>query len=320
LGLKTPKNEQVVPNARQKNVLGTAIAPFQIKGRKAMKTLVAIVDNPNQPSSFTHYAAHLANDLKMNLHLMHVKNPHAYPLGVPYTTGTETVYVNDALQKLSEQQRKRLAEEGDHIAGQIADDITVEHSVEIGVKSNIINDLNSDGKADMVILEESYENYDFWASDASIMDVVRNVDCPIWIVPHGYNYMNFEKIVYATNYKQEDIVTIRKLIALMGKFNPRLIALHITETLDFKEDVEKEGFMELLKSKTNYNNLDLKALVEGEEDNLADLINGYAQRVDANLVVLLKENRNFLERLFRSSATKKIIKSAGLPVLVYHEK
>jgi nucleotide-binding universal stress UspA family protein len=50
------------------------------------------------------------------------------------------------------------------------------------------------------------------------------------------------------------------------------------------------------------------------------LINDYSSDIDANLVVMLKENRHFLERLFKPSSTKKLIKEAKLPVLVFHEK
>jgi len=36
--------------------------------------------------------------------------------------------------------------------------------------------------------------------------------------------------------------------------------------------------------------------------------------------VVLKENRHFLERIFRRSFTKKLIRQAKRSVLVFHEK
>jgi nucleotide-binding universal stress UspA family protein len=60
--------------------------------------------------------------------------------------------------------------------------------------------------------------------------------------------------------------------------------------------------------------------VEKSGENVGQLINDYACLIDANLIVVLKENRHFLERLVKSSSTKKIVQQARTPVLVYHEK
>jgi nucleotide-binding universal stress UspA family protein len=112
---------------------------------------------------------------------------------------------------------------------------------------------------------------------------------------------------------------LRKLIALTHHFSPRITAIHITENLDFEVRIQKAGFQEMLHRKTSYDQVSVKSLVEETNgEDIGQLINEYASLMEANLIVVLKENRHFFDRLFKSSATKKIVQQAKIPVLVYH--
>ncbi len=73
----------------------------------------------------------------------------------------------------------------------------------------------------------------------------------------------------------------------------------------------------MLQTKTGYQNITVKPLVEKDRESEAKLINEYALNIKADLIVVLRENRNFFERILSSDSTKKILKEAQLPVLVY---
>ena len=74
----------------------------------------------------------------------------------------------------------------------------------------------------------------------------------------------------------------------------------------------------MLETKTEYTNISVKALVERSGDDMVKLINSYAAMKNADLIVVLKKNRNFLDRIFNPSSSEKIIQKAEKPVLVYH--
>jgi nucleotide-binding universal stress UspA family protein len=61
-------------------------------------------------------------------------------------------------------------------------------------------------------------------------------------------------------------------------------------------------------------------LNESSNNDTAELLNDYALLIKADLIVVLKENKSFFERIFKSDPAKKIIKKSMLPVLVFHEK
>jgi len=57
-----------------------------------------------------------------------------------------------------------------------------------------------------------------------------------------------------------------------------------------------------------------------EDENVVEGIMDYARNGNFDLIVLLKENRNFLQRLFTRSDSNKILSESDVPVMVFHEE
>lgn len=284
-----------------------------------METLLAIINEPKDSKSFIVYVTHLAKDLHANVHLMYVQNPDNYILGAPEETGVASLHIHRKIESLAEAAKITFAKHIEDIRDEISSDVSIDYSTEVSVTSLIAEDFVRNNKASMVLLE-SQENKGFWSQPSANMDVIRHVHCPVWIIPYGYAYKTYKNIVYATDYKEEDISTIKRLIRLTRPFSPSITALHFTDSMDFEEKVRKTGFMEMLQKKTDYKNLSVKIQVEEAAEDIAEMIHGYAFKHTADLIVVLKGNRHFLDRILSADPTKKIIKEAQLPVLVYHEK
>ena len=284
-----------------------------------MKTLLAIINEPENSRNFIEYAASLSKDFKLDLQLLNVQNPEAYPLGTPDTGAAMTAEMQKALEELAKNSKEQLEQLSKEVNQKFSNQINIKVSSEIGITKFIVETMISENTADMVIIDTK-EDDSFWAQNSTNMDIIHGVDCPVWVIPYGAKYETYKKLVYATNYKEEDISTLKKLLNLTRTFEPEIVALHITDTTDFEEKVKTQGFLDQVQQKTGYGKIDVKALLERENDEVDQLINDYSSDIDADLVVMLKENRHFLERLFQPSATKKLIKDAKLPILVFHEK
>jgi nucleotide-binding universal stress UspA family protein len=279
-----------------------------------MKTLLAIVNEPDESGEFVKYALGLAAGLRADLHLLYVQNPANYPLGVPGLTGEASVQIEVNLQNLADEAKKILARQvEEHSTG----DVSVRISAMTGMIKPLIEELIGEGKTDMVLLG-SIDQASFWTHDSTNMEIIRNIGCPVWVVPRKSVYHSFSKILYATDYREEDIPTLKKLIAMAGSISSEITALHITDSDDFEIRIRQAGFHEMIKRKTAHDRVSVKSLVEKRGDDTGQLINDYASLIHADLIVVLKENRHFLERLFKSSVTREIIEKARIPVLVYH--
>ncbi len=284
-----------------------------------MKNIIAIVNEPINSKEFLRYVAEMAINLSGTVKVLSVHTPPNYPYVFAGTEGIASVEVQRNLEEIIEEINVKLKKNVDEINNEISKPVFSGFSAEIGMAVTVIDELVSSINADMVILE-GQQNDNFWVQTSTNMDIIKKVECPVFIVPNGALYRPFSEIVYATDYKVEDITNLKKLISFFPQVNSNITAVHITDSIDFEERVKKEGFLEMLQSKTSYKNLSVKVVYQKKDDDLIPLLNDIAVKNNADLLVMLKENKSFFKRIFTSSHTKEILKITQLPVLVYKEK
>jgi hypothetical protein len=282
-----------------------------------MKTLISIIRDPDHSKSYITYCLRLAVDLERDVQFLYLQDPSEYPLGTPGSTGASSVQLYQSLEKRAEASRKDLKNTIDRLMESIPQKPLVKVDSDIG-SAGLLGDDYITGKDAMIILENLGEG-EIWNQASTDLDIIRNVNCPVWIIPPDTVYNPFKEILYATDYNQEDIGTLKRLIELVGKFLPAITALHITEDVDFEEKLKKEGFKEMVASQAGYDRISVKTLDEKSGYDLGLLVNNFAALINADLITVLKENRPFLERLFRQEPTKKIVRQSDVPVLVFHE-
>ena len=284
-----------------------------------MKALITMIDEPEGSKGFIEYAVSLAKDLKTSVHLLYVLNPNNYALGTANLTGASAVQLQRSLEERGKHTECILESKVEGLTYRIAGEVAVDISAEIDIERSVLERMIRENEDQMVITERGGIE-SFWIGGSSTREIIRAVNCPLWVIPRDARYQPFSQIIYATDYRREDIPTLMKVISLTRPLAPSITAVHITESADFDLKVKEAGFQEMIKKKTGYKKIHLETLIEKEGENIPDLINDYAGRVGADLIVMLKENRNFLERIFTSSSTRKIIKHVQTPVLIYHEQ
>jgi nucleotide-binding universal stress UspA family protein len=284
-----------------------------------MNVLIALIKDPDNSKEFISYILGMANDLNAGVHLLHILNPVDYPLGMPGTTGAVSAQIHLNLENRSADAKRTLTKLAKDLAGNTGTRVPVEVSTEIGVTRSIIDNYVSESESPMILLDNQ-GNDNIWSQDSTSMELIRHTDCPVWIIPHRAKYQPYNEIVYASDYNEEDIPTIIKLIRLTHPITPNITALHVTDDIDFETRIKKAGFQEMVQSHTGYDKITVKSLAGEAEGDLGLLIIDYASLIRAKLIVVLKENKHFLERIFKPDMTKKIIRQANIPVLIFHEK
>jgi nucleotide-binding universal stress UspA family protein len=284
-----------------------------------MKTILGMIRDPQTSDGFIQYLFELAKDLNVQVHLLYVENPAQYPLGVQDTTGAALANLQKSLEKKVDEGKKILNQHLQEMMPTIAGKVIVEVSTRIGNEAMLIDEMVNKGQAHMLAVEYRHMS-GFWQKDSFVKEMMRSVRCPVWVVPEDTEYKGLHHIVYATDYHEEDIRTLQRLIDLTGSFSPEIEALHITDSIDFDEKVKKEGFQKMLVKKTGYAQISLTSLHEHNGHDMTKLINSYANRTKTDLIVVLKENKNFLERIFTPSSSEKIVSETKRPILVFHEE
>jgi nucleotide-binding universal stress UspA family protein len=283
-----------------------------------MKKLLGILNRLSYSKHFLRYIINMARDMQADLQILLVLHSEQYPQGTPGMTSDATLQDLANLENLAEKAKHALQKDVEGLNDEIQGELSVEVSVEIGMITPGMDKFLADSGTNMIVLNGE-ENVSIWSPGSFNMDIINNADYPVWVIPHKSVYQGFNEIIYATDYNKEDMDTIRRLVELTRPFSPGITALHITDNLDFDERIKKESFQELVKGKTGYDKVKVKAIVHENDEDIGQLVCDLASLFNANLIVVLKENKHFLDRIFKTSSTKKIIQQANIPVLVFHE-
>lgn len=284
-----------------------------------MKDLLVHVLSPARSQLLMTYAAYLGRDMGLDVTYLHVHTPGDYHLGMPGTA--------DAIVAVNQKQAEReIEKQKHHFELQIKKLNASEpglpllgYRIETGFPAEIIQIYCRDKMVDTVMLQSPKER-SFFDDDSDNIDIIRNVNCPVWIIPEGITYRLFTEILYATDYHQEDIPNLKMLTRFAAQFPASITAVHISRDLSFEEKVKGSGFAEMIKKETGYELISLKVIPETPGEPLVDELHDFALMMDADLVVMLRENRGFIDRLLHGSRSEKIAMKTRLPVLIYNEE
>jgi nucleotide-binding universal stress UspA family protein len=286
---------------------------------KKMKEILVYVTNPAREKLYITYAAYLAKDLNLNIRFLHVQDLVNFPLGYPgiltasgNTTGEET-------ERETEKAKHHFRLQIDNLHASEPDLPHMEYNIETGKAAEIIPDYCQSRSIDAIVLKGASE-YSLFFSDSGNTDVIRKVRCPVWIIPEGITYKPFSEILYATDYHQEDLPRLKLLAGFASKFPAGITAVHITKDAGFRERIKGEGFARMIREKTGYDLVSVKILPRTKGEPLVEELHGFALMIDADLIVLLRENKGLWERLMHGSRSEKIARETQLPVLIYNEE
>jgi nucleotide-binding universal stress UspA family protein len=283
-----------------------------------METILALINDPEQSEKYSEYCVQLAVDFGKQLEFYYTQDPVLYPLGVPDTTGQEVVEVEANLERMTNTAMHEIKKYVGRIENKRGIYPEIVYTTAVGSVPQLLKEKIAMGTVFMIITEGTKDK-DNWSHTSENLDIIRQVECPVLIVPQGDVFRPFKKIVYATDYKEEDVPTLKKLIAFTGKNEPEIMALHITESENFDEKVKSTGYKDMLKEMTGYGKVSVHIMTPSEEQSTSGTIDEFAVSTGSDLIAVLKKNVNFLDRIFMSSTTNKLVRKAAKPVLVFHE-
>lgn len=278
-----------------------------------MGNLLSIIREPEEAGNFIGYVVRLARDLHSSVHLMYVEEEYEYTIGRPpapdnYTGQKQSQRLKDAETQLSQKVLRVVT--GIHGAG------PVDYSAEMTSMLEIINEYVRTDRADIVVIEGEVRQ-SLVKQITTNDNIIDEADCPVLILPDNIVYKPFRKVIFASAFREEDIPALKELVRMFSDVSPEIKVVHVTGN-PAEEKIKQTGFDEILQSQTGYRNISVEYLKDEKNLNIGGMIKSYAVESNADLVVAMKQDRNFFEKLFSPDRTKKILKEEpGLPVLIY---
>lgn len=277
-----------------------------------MGTLYAVIRNLDNSANFIGYAFRLGRDLMKLVHVYYIEEAYEYTLGQPpaaddYTNEKQSRRLTDAESSL-----KTLIQT---VLEELPGDALVESSASLGSPAELINDKVSSDPDDLVILNGD-EPANFTLQHTSNNEVVDEITSPVLIVPGNSVYRPFHRIVYASAFSERDVLAVKFLVRQLSAMSPSIRVIHV----EGKQTGEQLGVMrfdEVLQRETGYPDISVENLSEERRKSLVRQVQEFSSRTEADLIAILREDRNFFEKIFTRDKAKEFLKASGLPVLVF---
>lgn len=144
--------------------------------------------------------------------------------------------------------------------------------------------------------------------------IIKEVKCPVMIVPENYTFKKLNSVVFATDYNLDD-AKLAKVLA--QTFNLSITFVHLSKKESDMSKTVYQSFKNLFEEELDH---DFRVRFEWlfEEDKLDGLVEKMIEK-EADMVILSTNHKKWFEDLFHKSFTKQVLDGIQIPTLVFHQ-
>lgn len=256
------------------------------------------------------YASLLARRTGHDLRLVHVYTP----------VDLANTALIDFVEREMEEAQKEIKDKMHRLCIATAEknNISCSHALRVGaLTENIIKEAEESDSKLIVMGTEGASGLTKLFFGSRTSSVIENADFPVLAVPPQSPTSLPKKIVFATNFFDSDLDTLKQLLALVKGWRPEIYLLHVShENLKSERDYI-ESFSKAVVKETDYKHLYYYVLPHENNERGIEL---FIKSVGGEMLVLSTRKRSFIERVFNASLTKQIVYHLTIPLLAYHTK
>ncbi len=145
--------------------------------------------------------------------------------------------------------------------------------------------------------------------------LIGKAPCPVFTIPADADYRPLKTIVYASDFEEEDIYAIRKLVEIAEFYTSDIKVIHISTENEYKGQMQLKWFKGLLGKKVQYEPMEFKLLFS---EDVFEALSDYLDEVGADIMVMLERADDaFLKKWFHRDLVKKMTTHTKVPLLSF---
>ena len=268
-----------------------------------MKRILHATDYSENAIPALKYAFNLSKKLNASLFVIHVFD--SLPLGLDGEKDNKHLSI---LTEFCEKHYDGDIEELD-ISFDAIEDKSIVHAI-LKKSYSLHADLIISGtKSEKVIKELVLAN--------KAKQLIEKAPCPVLTVPKEQKEHKIDKIVYASDFEENDISAIYDLVSIAKPYGATIKIIHISAKEDDKGVKKIDWFTTLLNDKIKYNNIDIEIIYS---KNIFDSLKTYLEKENADMVTMLERNsKGIMNKLFHIDLVKKMETLGDIPLMSFNQ-
>ncbi|WP_407557453.1 universal stress protein [Winogradskyella sp. 4-2091] len=276
-----------------------------------MRQILLLTDFSNNSINAIRYALNLFKDEVCDFHVLHVESSKVYVSDDLVMGGGQSIY--DSILKKSKEKLYVLVD--DFKSEFLNNNFTFHQVVDYDDLTESINQLNSITPFDLLIMgSNGVSSAKEVLFGSNTINVIRNVKCPTLVVPEGFLYSKPSEVLIPLDVDDTlNSKAFNQLIQFIEHFGDKLHLLRISAADEIA--LEREQDIETINTVFNAINYLYNSI---ENVPMEYAVASYIQTHPINLMALMVQKENFIERFFKGSSTTKISSKLRVPLLVFH--
>lgn len=278
-----------------------------------MKKILFPTDFSDNALHASKYASMLAKRLNAKIIMLHIySNPVFTEFQLPYT-------VQNFEDKVRENEDKFL------------NDFAKKFLNETGFATELLTKVNEYGTTpgDDIVVFAKNQKVDFIVMGTkgasgyfekllgtNAQSVMNKSDCPVWIIPEDANLSYPELIMYAADYKEDEILATNTIIEITKPLGIKYKVVHIRDYFEMNVVQSVKEIADDLKDRFEGQEIEFKNL---NRTSVIEALETYIQTIKPDVLSLAVHDKSFLSKIFDTSITKHFVQQAKLPLLTFRK-
>jgi nucleotide-binding universal stress UspA family protein len=194
----------------------------------------------------------------------------------------------------------------------VADKITAEGNTIEAIEKTV-----DEGKFELIIMgTKGASGLEEVLIGSNAYSVLAKSKIPVLVVPEKSEYKGFNNILYAIDLTCSEIPAVNQIQEMVDLKKSDLTFLHLSGELEEDLTYDEKKCFDELKEKL----ADTSCKFEfAKADDVSESIEKMVRTLNADLIVVSKKKRDFLDNLFHKSISKKLACHTDVPLLALHK-
>lgn len=232
-------------------------------------------------------------------------------------------FLDNTMESMRADARKRLDEIAAEIASWLGREelpmLEIDFKAQVGFAGELILEQAEKRGSDLIVMgTHGAGRIEGFLMGSNTTHIIDKATCAVLAVPDEAEFAGISNIVLASDMNSLDRELVGKVTDFARLFGAGIDVLTVFTPDSHYKPSQVQDFKTELQDKFNYDRLAFH-IYETSLDNFTEALQNYLDENAADVVVMQMHHRTFMQKLFRSSQTKKMALHSHTPLLALHD-
>lgn len=275
-----------------------------------MKTILFPTDFSEHSKNAFMYALHLAEKFEAEILLFHM-----YQQAIVDEAFVPVELIEALLAQKKTEAIKHFEAYEQQVQAELGKSVLIRHQLEEGAAVPGIIELAEEVQPDMIVMGTlGAKSLAEKILGSVATQVINKAECPVLAIPEKASYRGFGRIAYATDFQNEDIAFIERLLEFAELFGASVDCIHIKTEDSYWEELQLDFFRKIVEWEDKTDKLYFYTL---RHDDVPTGLNHFVHEHDSDLLAMFTHRREPFSTIYNNSLTRAMALFSDIPLMAF---